>query len=310
MTRGRNATNGSNPSGDLFLGTHVVCILDVLGQQSGLQRWAQLPPSGKPNAETFNAIKYTLGSILGLREMFETQFKILNTPQLPADQLESLCPATRDRFHRVRDCQLSSQQFSDTFVFYAPLHNDHGDILVTPLFRMLAACCLVFTAALSAKTPLRGAIAIGLGTEIEPGNFYGPALAEAHHLEAKVADYPRIILSEGAARFAAGNAGFSADEQVEAMTREMSEANRLLLCRAPDGPMMVDVIGPGIRHLQGAKPAAESPVHDAYRFARQELARFTKLGDKKHAQRYEKLLAYMTEKLPCWGYTPEEVADA
>lgn len=50
---------------------------------------------------------------------------------------------------------------------------------------------------LSQNTALRGGIELGAATELEEGDIYGPAVAWAHHLESKIATYPRIVIGNG-----------------------------------------------------------------------------------------------------------------
>lgn len=188
-------TNATQP----HIRYYVMCLIDILGQKKHLQRWAMLPSDGKPSDEFVEALKRTVGTVLSFREMFEGFFSRFGRPPQQAAMLDRLPLTQQEQFMRIRESRpLPTQQFSDTFVFYAPLTNSHGDVSGATFFQMLTAAASAVLYGLATKAPIRGAITVGAGMEISAGNFYGPALAEAHSLESEVAEYPRVVLSEEA----------------------------------------------------------------------------------------------------------------
>ncbi len=149
--------------------------------------------------------------------------------------------------------------------------------------------------------PSRGGIAVGTGTEIAPGNFYGPALATAHHMESRCADYPRVVLSQEAVEFAYRQSGFSDDPEIERLLVEHHRSPPGLLCTDSDGMTIVDFMGQEIQAIVSAIPNLAGMGSKAYRFAHAEAARFEEAGDIRQARRYNQLLHYMRQRLSIWG---------
>jgi hypothetical protein len=77
--------------------------------------------------------------------------------------------------------------FSDTFVFSLPI----GHTAVVVLRSMLGQLCVRL---LECEHYTRGAIVRGLVRHTQ-SVLYGPAIIHAHHLESRVAKYPRIVVS-------------------------------------------------------------------------------------------------------------------
>ncbi len=296
-----NAVKPKAPTGndDFFVSYHVVCLIDLLGQKEKLANWAKLPPDLQPTPEFIHAIKQTAGTIVSFQEQFEEFFHQCDKPD---EWVEALSQDEKNRYYRYRECRLITQQFSDTFVFYAPMPNSHKDVSVFPLRRILSTCCWLMTRSLAAGIPLRGAICIGTGMELAERNFYGPALAEAHYLESKVTKYPRILISTDAAQFAQGNAGFSQNVIIETMMKELAIICRSLLCRDVDGKVIVDFLGQGaFDYMEEVDLGYISWVEKAYRFVKSETLRFQQEKNEKLAPRYAALQEYMEARLSIWG---------
>ena len=296
------------------IGHHVVCIVDILGQTEKLRNWAESPPYGSPQAEFIDALRKTSGTVLALCDIFNNYLSQFSDTSRSEDLMACLTVEQRKTLERIQDNRLCTQQFGDTFLFYASLANNYGDITMVPMYGMLAACGMVMTLGLASHVPLRGAISVGLGMEIDDGKFYGPALADVHHIESKVAEYPRIVVSDQAIEFAKADFRFSANPPIEQI-REIEQLNQQTgkLCRAlmhkdTDGQMIVNFMGEPMREL--ALSTRETfPVKEAYQFVQAERNRFVAAGDKKHADRYRRLLGYMAARLPLWGLSPENIGD-
>lgn len=49
---------------------------------------------------------------------------------------------------------------------------------------------------MASKKAFRAGVEVGLGTELDNGEIYGPVLYKAYELESKVAEYPRIVVGK------------------------------------------------------------------------------------------------------------------
>lgn len=175
-------TQAIPPGDSISVRYYILCLVDLLSQRSHLARWSTLPSNGTLTPELIQGIKKTVGSVHGIKKNFCDFFAQLNTRHAPP---RPVTPEQAVKYLRCRECKLSVQQFSDTIIFYSPVVNSHGDFSAEAFYRTIAACALILNFSLAGKAPLRGAVCIGPGLELEPNNFYGPALARAHHLEAR-----------------------------------------------------------------------------------------------------------------------------
>ncbi len=284
--------------------SYVVCIMDLLGQSERLQDWATLPGDGRPSPELIKAFDETVGNVRGFRVMFEEFFDQFREIKLTHEELGRLTPEQREQFSRMRESVRTTQQFSDTFVFYAPVVNSFGDPTGAALYSVLGAAALALLAGLAQEVPSRGAITLGTGTEIDLGNFYGPALVMAYEMESQIAEYPRVVLSQEAVEFAHRRSGFSRDAEIERLLVQHHESPPALLCTDSDGLTIVDFMGKEIQSIVSAIPEIAGIGSQAYRFARSEAARFESEGNTKLARRYNQLLHYMRPRLSIWGIDP------
>jgi hypothetical protein len=292
------------------VGYYVVCVLDLLGQAEALKVWSHLPQTDEERKPFIDGIKNSLGTVEVLRENFLIFFDTVAQRTIPDNLFAQWTHEQREAYTRARNCELKVAQFSDTFVFYAPLRNRHGDVTVEPMYRSLAACAMAMLVCLSSHIPIRGAVCIGTGMEATPGNFYGPSLAVAHHLESRIAEYPRVIASGEIAAFLTCNGSFSNDPTINQIMSQFGPTCRTFLCQDVDGEWIVDFAGAAIRKLYGEdEHHGADPVREAYRFAVGERDKFRQERDHKLAWRYSHLVQYLESRLPIWALSPEEVGN-
>ncbi len=290
----------SGKDDDYFLGYHVVCLIDVLGQKQKLAQWAELPDDRQVTPDFIKALKDTIGTVLTFRDQFIQFFEQLGQCTMP-DKLTALPSEKQKQYHRFKECRVKVERFSDTFVFSSPIPNTHGDASITPLYRILAACCMAMFWSLAAKTPVRGAISIGTGAELEDESFYGPGLAEAHYLESEVAGYPRVVVSNSVRQFLADGQVYSSDREVAEIMKQIAGTCRSFICQDVDGCWIVDFLDKELRDLLGPDLKGGDTVRMAYEFVRSEALRFRNAGNSKLAVRYYLLQQYIESRLPIWG---------
>lgn len=293
-----------NKKDDFYLlGYHVVCLIDVLGQKDKLTKWAKLPTDGKLTSDIVAALKQTAGAVLGFRDHFLEYFNLAGQCTM-IDQLVALPPEQQALYWRFKECKISVERFSDTFVFYSLISNTHGDASVIPLHQTLGACCMAIILSLAARLPVRGGITIGSGLELEDRNFYGPALSRVHYLESEIAGYPRIVVSNEIRNFLAKSQVYSDNSFISSRMQQTAESCQSLLCRDSDGQYIVDFIGKGVLNLLGPKDKTVQAVRKAYEFVQAEAKRFRTIKNTKLAERYDLLQQYMESRLPIWGIKP------
>ena len=289
------------PDDEFTLGYYIVCLVDLLGQADHLDAWSELPPDGVLTEDQIAAVEKTLGNVLRFQSLFEGFFEAFAAPFIPNEEFMKLPPASQERFLRHKDHELATQQFSDTFIFYAPIQSRHGDLTARPLYQMLGAAATAMLRGLATKCPIRGAITVGTGTEIAPGRFYGPALADAHGLESKVVGSPRVVVSSKALEFCNRKSGFSKDPLIEKVSAAYHPSLTRLIATDSDGLSIVDFMGEHIYSMSGDVSGSMEAASDAYAFATSEASRFAKGSNSKLASRYKHLVNYMDSRRAIWG---------
>ena len=175
-------------------GYYVVGVFDVLGQKRKL---ADLPgrlnPTGGPQDEVMDYLTATVGEVLRLRALFQMHFDLFtkeadslaSTPGVTADAVNLLTPSFRH------------WGFSDTYVVAVPPSGGRPAYQLLDVYRMLGMSASVWLLAMRRDLPIRGGIEFGLAMDVGEQEVYGYALAQAHRLESKVAQYPRIVVGPG-----------------------------------------------------------------------------------------------------------------
>ncbi len=294
-----SATSRNNR--EYVIQSYIVCIMDLLGQSQRLKGLETLPRDGRPTPQMIEAFRETVGVVRNFREMFEGFFEQFSKIKVTEQELGRLAPEQREQFLRIREAVRTTQQFSDTFVFYAPVNNSFGDPTGAALHSVLGAAALALLVGLAGGVPSRGAITVGTGTEIDRGNFYGPALVMAYEMESQIAEYPRVVLTHEAVEFAHRRSGFSRDAEIERLLVHYHQSPPGLLCTDSDGMTIVDFMGEEFQSILSDMPEFAGMASQAYRFARSEAARFESEGNAKLARRYNQLLHYMRPRLSLWG---------
>jgi len=290
---------------DLCVTYYVVCMVDILGQKERLGGWTNLPEGSTLPANVVQALKETVGTIRSFRSAFEQYFDEAARSTIPQEALSELPREQQEKYGRFRDCRLATQQFGDTFVFYAPVGNVHGDASVVSFYRILGACCYAMLLSLAVGVPVRGGLCIGTGMELEHCNFYGPGLAEAHVLESRVAQYPRVVVSEAAVEFIGASQRYSDDSEMQVMMARLAGLSRAQISRDDDGRAIVDFLGEGTRSIVGQDDAQiEKLVGKAYQFVREEKVRFLSQGNVELTERYTRLQKYLESRIGLWGVQP------
>jgi hypothetical protein len=297
----RRPASAGGAKRDFPIGYYAVCVVDVLGQQEKLRGWEDLPEDGHMSPAFMAALKETAGTIRGLRRGFAEFFSQLEVATLSEKQLDSLSVEQRQAYDRLKECQLSQIQVSDTFISYAPMRNSASDVTTTPLYRMLSACAMMTLWALAGRIAVRGGITIGTGIDMGKEGFYGPALAQAHRLESRCADYPRVIVDGQVIDLLRQGRDFSAHPDVERSIVNLNRSTRQLVHRDSDGLYMVHPLSNGLREISLGVPRSEEMVARAYAFVREEHDRLLlNSPDSRLPGRYAKLLCYFEQFAPAW----------
>jgi len=283
-------------------GLHVVALIDFLGQASELAKWDFVPDTPQKMAEWIPAVRRSMGRVTTWREQSEERARQFQAERDRfAEQYSKGQPADLRRlFDEYRKAPLYTSHFSDTLIFCSPLVNEHGYWQVTNVAGMIVTCGTLMLAALATRTVFRGAIEVGMLSRFPTGDPYGPALAKAHHCEAKVAGYPRIIVGPDLVSYLDATVKNPDTGGPARANRAIAELCRRCMTQDTDGCWIVDYLNDQFAADAETRALARDVQHQALAFVQAERDRFAKAGDderaKQLANRYERLLAYFRSR--------------
>ena len=270
-------------------GLYVVGVFDVLGQKRSLY---QLPGARTPGViqkdEVLNYLRDTAGRVLEVRTLFKNQFEH--------------AVRTTERIGRSRGATALQKQImtpsirfwgmSDSYVMAIPPPDGQEFSTVSRLidvYRILEVAAAVWLLAMSRDLPIRGGIELGFAIDVGEHEVYGHALAEAHRLESRVAQFPRVVVGEKLILLLNGavEKASQRDGQEANMAKNLAGLCRKCLRTDEDGHLEVDVAG-GRVAAQMREDMPEVLIAVA-RNVQNQLKGHEDAGDNKLVERYQKL---------------------
>lgn len=157
-------------SRNIMVQKYFVCLIDVLGQQDRLRSWAKMPENGQVTPQYLEAVKKSAGTVVQLNIGFQEFFKKfiqkdfihgeISSDEHKKENLDMYCEFIKFR-EREYSQTVSTQQFSDTLIFYAPLvMRGTKQFSLLPPIAMICACAWTMLDALQAGIPFRGGLAL------------------------------------------------------------------------------------------------------------------------------------------------------
>lgn len=288
----------TNDSGATEFGRHVVALIDFLGQSSELAKWDYEPDTPQLMEKWIPAVRSSMGRVLWWREKFETIFR-----QSKADSDKYMEQSSVDKpaelrrqLDEYRKTSLKTAHFADSLIFCSPLQNEHGYRQVGNVADMIGTLGIMMLCALSIKTVFRGAIEVGMLSFFPTGDPYGPALSKAHQLEAKVADYPRILVGPQLFSYLNDNLENTDAGMVAKANQSIAKMCKECIVQDTDGYWIVDYLNDEFASDSMDRSAVRHVRSQALAFVQAEYDRFGQEGNDKLAKRYERLLAYFRSR--------------
>lgn len=275
---------------------HVVAVIDFLGQSSELAKLDFLPQSPEQMEPFVEAARRTFGRVMTWRNRFEKWLRIWNDSRDLTPEFAAQLPDGGKTFREFARTDVAFAHFSDSLIAYSPLENTNGVHNMGCVGGFLHTAGMMMLTALAEKTVLRGGIDIGVAGNFPQAELYGPALAKAHHLESKVAKYPRLIVGQSLVDYLQAHSGNLEDTPQSRANRSVAAWARSLLSTDNDEHIIVDYLGSGFTEI-GPNPQDLTELRRrAFAFATAEFKRFQCEGDEKLTERYERLVSYFDSR--------------
>lgn len=284
---------------------YLVAFIDVLGQKEAFHGINDLPQTEEEKQRLIKAHSETVLFIEELRGWFDDYFKAYT------DQKESqfkVPEAKKEQFDEMRKVVLKHTRFSDCIQAFVPLQSEkyHSPIM-NGVFGILGACGGMLLLSFARKKSFRAGIDIGIATELEPNEVYGPGFFNAYALESKIAQYPRIVIGDQLINYLMNLS--KKNMQIPGQTAEDIELCKIvadsclkMLVRDLDGFYILDYLGfqfadNFLKHLSDEEKKKTSTALDlAFDFVENEYKRLRDARDQKLASRYFMLYNYFKSK--------------
>lgn len=278
-------------------GPHVLALIDFLGQSSRLTDWDYPPDNDEQKLANRNAIEETVGFILRARERFDYVFRQVCDRARPTQQsLKKKYAKAAHVQERFETTRLETSHFSDTLVFYAKLINNHSVLQVEQLCGMIFGAGALLLEFMALGKPFRGAIEIGNLANFPTGEPYGPCLATAHHLESKVASYPRVVVGPEAVKYLRSWIEEPDPDPPGPQYAEIAKSFFRAVSQDQDGHYFVDYLGERFNELSPDLENRMQIQRQAMKFIGRELDRFKRADNTCLIQRYEVLRKYFSAR--------------
>jgi len=283
---------------------YLLAFIDVLGQKEAFQGLENQPLADN-HPKLIEAHKQTAFFVETLRNGFKDFFDAYTVDKEPLIKVPT---EKMDQFKAMLKSNLKHQRFSDSIQAYVCLHtNQYHSNAINGVFGTLLACGGMLLLALASKKAFRAGIEVGLGTELENGEIYGPVLYKAYELEHKVAEYPRIVIGQELINYLGQLA--NGHKQMEEQVKEDVELCKLMatnclkmIVRDLDGVPILDYLGNEFMRSINENPERAKEYRNVFdlalQFVEAEYAKRKQAGDKKLTLRYYLLLNYFKTKNP------------
>jgi hypothetical protein len=277
---------------------YVAVFIDVLGQGEKLSGIKHLPQDDEEKEAFMKLIQETVGAVQTLHKRFDDFFNGFQKISPDIEQwLASTSEDMRATFLKSRELNLKYLNFSDTVVVYFTLDKLNTPAPMRVIHSALSACASTFLVMMSSGIPLRGAINIGVGTDIETSGLYGPIIQNLHYLESKVAKYPRIVVGDELMEMISVFENDTSDENVFKKIDNVSiKLIKELIKIDADGKSIVHYLSKTISDTLGDK--RNNLFKDYEKFVNEQY--MVHCSDEKLGKRYRQLKKYMRQNKANW----------
>ncbi len=284
---------------DFFFQHYLIVFCDHLGQRQKLRKLTGIPTTEEDQKKFIELTRESIGRVIQLRDTFKDYF-----------EASKACETNVNRVRQeLREEFLSSQKranliyygISDAVVIAVPLmSNDDDCAAINAVYDAFVATCGIGLLSLSIHLPMRAGIDVGIATQIEDKEIYGPALESAFYLESKLAEYPRFLVGKELLSYLYWVENKKYETRLGLVAKETARFCREMIIRDSDGRYMLDFLGNKIK--ESADGVIDKKlVADAHDFVISSHKHYSKTEDETLESRYFRLLRYFDSRKSIWG---------
>jgi hypothetical protein len=281
-----------------FLFQHyLVAFLDILGQRESLRRLTALPTKEEEKTKFIAHIRQSYGKVARIRNYFKEYFDASDSYITNVNVVAS---EHHEQFLASQRLEVSFYGFSDSIVICVPLmSNDENCTAINGIYSAFVAASGIGLFALSEKIPVRGGLDVGIATEIEKKEIYGPALERAVHLEHQISEYPRFVIGNELLNYLTWVENQEYISPLGKIAMDGARSCKEMIIRDTDGRYMLDFLGPKLKEMVG-NPIRRETVIAARNFVEEEYTKYTQQDNEMLMFRYFRLLNYFQHRQDVW----------
>ena len=294
----------------------------MLDQGEQLMAWDDFDQIAAKETKAHSAFITTVRTVLRIRTDFYSFLNGFNEDHDSGElsNIKESNPELFERLEKSRLCNIKSQSFSDTNIWYTNTAGEDNRFLCKSAYLLMSGIGLIHLRALSREEPCRGGIDLGVGTDAVGmsgmDEIYGPALLKAYTLESKISQYPRVTVGDSVLGYLNGRYweadDFPNDEPWSSIAdyeNHYINSLRNMIAIDDDGACIIDYAGKfaSIRYKHVLQLNNEHPAEvfsHALEFSKNSYKRFAQKRNFYLAERYSRLTRYLESRKQFWGDSP------
>ncbi len=285
---------------DNFLFQHyLVVFFDHLGQREILRKIIGLPTNETEKQQFIEITKKSIGRVLHIRDAFKNYFEAADS-YMP--NLTLVRPELRAAFLASQKMPvLHFYGISDAMIIAVPLMSDDENCAaVNGIYDAFVATCGIGLLSLSIRVPVRAGLDVGVATQIDGKEIYGPALERAYYLESKLAEYPRFLVGKELINYLLLVENQKFKTPIGEVAKENARYCKGMIIQDTDGKYMLDFLGEKFKHAI-ENTIEPNLVASAFDFVIEQYKKYSKDENDKLSARYYRLLRYFQSRKSIWG---------
>lgn len=146
----------------------------------------------------------------------------------------------------------------------------------------------------------RAGLDVGICTQIQDSEIYGPALERAFYLESQLAEYPRFAIGDVLINYLSSIKEQGCKTPLGQFAKTMASFCSEMILKDTDGRYMLDFLGERAKEIHDGAGIGVKTFNLARDFISSEYERYNKENNHKLASRYYRLLSYFDFRQELW----------
>jgi hypothetical protein len=284
---------------EFFFQHYLVVFCDHLGQRQKLRKLTGIPTIEEDQNKFIELTKESIGRVIQIRDAFKDYFEASKACETNVNRVR---PELREEFiASQKRANLIYYGMSDAIVIAVPLMSEADDCsAINAVYDAFVATCGIGLLSLSIHVPMRAGLDVGVATQIEDKEIYGPALESAFYLESNLAEYPRLLVGKELLSYLYWVENKKCETRLGLVAKETAKFCREMIIRDSDGRFMLDFLGNKIKESSDGV-IDKKLVADALDFVIVSHKQYHKTEDEALESRYFRLLRYFESRKSIWG---------